>query len=151
MRTLAILTIPLIIGLIYVNSNAATNSDLKPKSISAEEMHKMVEDKANFTIIDARYEKHYKLEHIPGAINIPADKVNAETLAAVAPDMNAKLAFYCTDVDCTASRIGAAKAIGAGYKYVYEFLGGIKEWKEHNFPVTTAAAITPAPATAPAN
>jgi len=137
MKKLAILTISLFIGLIYVNSNAA-NENLKAKSISAEEMHKMVGDKANFTIIDARYEKHYQAEHIPGSINIPADKVNSETLAEIAPDINAKLVFYCSDTECTASRIGAAKAIGAGYKYVYEFLGGIKEWKEHKFPVTSA-------------
>lgn len=120
----------------------SANEDMKPKIISVDEMHKMVEDKANFTIIDTRYEKHFNDCHILGAINIPADKVNAQTLAQVAESVDSKLVFYCADTNCPASRIGAAKAIGAGYKYVYEFSGGIKEWEEHKHPVVCSNAST---------
>ena len=110
----------------------------KATHITAEEVNKMFEDQADFLLIDARYDELFKDGHIPGAISLPADVVNAETLAEHSDDMSKKLVFYCQDINCPASRIGAAKAIGAGYKYVYEFSGGYEDWKSHGYKVTKA-------------
>ena len=106
--------------------------------ITADELNKMIQDNASFVLIDARYDELFTSGHIPGAINIPADQVNSGTLAEHAEDMNTKLIFYCSDTHCPASRIGAAKAIGAGYKYVYEFPGGYADWQTHGYDVTKA-------------
>ncbi len=136
----------LILACLFIISSVSAAIAVQPLSssapqsivITAEELNKMMADGADFILIDARYEQMFKDGHIPGAISIPADKVNAESLAEHTEDMNRKLIFYCADTTCPASRIGAAKAIGAGYKYVYEFPGGIAEWKEHKYSITKA-------------
>lgn len=104
--------------------------------IAADELYKMIQDGADIVLIDARREADFKEGHIPSAISLPADKVDAESLAQYADNMNKKLVFYCADTNCTASRIGAAKAIGAGYKYVYEFPGGYADWKKCGYDFT---------------
>ena len=102
--------------------------------IPAEELHKMIEDKAHFVLIDTRYVDLFNKGHIEGAINLTAEEVNSESLAKVTEDdVHIKIVFYCGDVDCPASNIAAYKAIGAGYKYVYRYSGGYEDWLKHGF------------------
>ena len=124
----------LAIVLVASNSYAAKNVS----QISGEELHKMIEDNADFILIDARGTEEFKKEHIAGAINLPANKVDAETLEKLSDNMEKKLVFYCSSTKCTASRIASAKAFGAGYKYVYEYLGGLADWKEQKYKTVTA-------------
>lgn len=114
------------------------NQNANASHINASELKKMLDDGADLLLVDARNEELYKDGHIPGAVNIPADKVNSESLAVYAEDMNKKLVFYCSDTSNPSGRIGAAKAIGAGYKYVYELYGGYSEWKKNGYNVTKA-------------
>ena len=104
------------------------------KIISAETLKKMIDDKANLRIIDSRREKDYWEEHIEAAVSLPATDTNAQTLDGIVIDLDTKLVFYCQNLRCQASTIAASKAIGAGYKYVYEFSGGLDEWKKNGFP-----------------
>ena len=123
---------------LILSVSPALTAEKSPTIISIYELHNMVEDGTDFVLIDARTEDLFKTGHIPGAISLPADKVNSESLAEHADDMNKKLVFYCADTSCPASRISAAKAIGAGYKYVYELPGGFAEWKNESYSVTKA-------------
>lgn len=106
-----------------------------PLVISAETIRKMTNDEANLKIIDARREKEYWEQHIEGALSLPATEVNAKTLEEVVINMDTKLIFYCQNTKCTASEIAASKAIGAGYKYVYVYSGGMEDWISHNYPI----------------
>lgn len=108
-----------------------------PKVITAETLKKMMEDGAEFLLIDARRKKDYDDKHIAGAINLSAIDTNAKTLAEVAPEMDTKLVFYCQNAKCQASPIAASKALGAGYKYVYEFKNGLDEWVELGYPAVS--------------
>ena len=128
----------LFLSLSVTSSPAAASTASAPTStaISAEELYKMVKDGADIIMIDARTADKFREGHIPGAISMPADQVNAESLAEHAENMNKKFVFYCADTTCPASRIAAAKAIGAGYIYVYEFPGGYADWKSHGYDYT---------------
>ena len=128
----AIIFLALIITSITSISFAA-NEYPKSAPITGENLKKMFDDGAEFLLIDARREKDYDKEHIPGAINLSAIDTNAMTLAKIAPDINTKLVFYCQNVKCQASPIAASKAIGAGYRYVYEYSKGIEGWKKLGF------------------
>lgn len=110
------------------------NESHEPQVISAETINKMMHDDANLRLIDARREKDYWEEHIEGALSLPATEVNAQSLAEVVRNMETKLIFYCQNTKCQASRIAGSKAIGAGYRYVYEYSGGIEDWKDHDYP-----------------
>lgn len=134
--------IVLLVGLTATQAFAANNSEIE--TISAENLKKMSDDSAHFVLIDARRAKDYKKEHIIGSINLPALDVNSKTLAEIAPENKTKLVFYCQNLKCSASHIAASKALGAGYKYIYEFSGGIESWKQHGYPTKSSiAAKTP--------
>lgn len=121
-----------------LTSQAFAKNGAEIETISAETLKKMHDDSAKFILIDARRAEDYAKEHIVNAVNIPATEVNSKTLAEVASEMTAKLVFYCQNPKCSASHIAASKAIGAGYKYIYEFSGGIESWKEHNYPTVAS-------------
>lgn len=108
--------------------------------ISGATIKKMLDDKAAFQLIDARRKTDFDAEHIVGAISLPATDVNAESLAKISDDVNSKFVFYCQNPKCQASPIAAGKAIGAGYKYVYEYRGGIDDWKAADYETAKGAA-----------
>ena len=51
------------------------------KSITADELKKMIDNKTKLAIVDARTEMEYAQEHIPKALSIPPEKLGKiETL-----------------------------------------------------------------------
>ena len=129
--------IVLVVSLLTTQAFAKGGAEIE--TISAETLKKMHDDSAKFILIDARRAEDYAKEHIVKAINLPATDVNSKTLAEVAPEMTTKLVFYCQNLKCQASHIAASKALGAGYKYIYEFSAGIEGWKEHSYPTETSS------------
>ena len=92
------------------------------------------------------YEASYKKNHIPGAkqmefpipeVTILEEKVQNELLELLGPDKDQTIVFYCGFTKCTRSHNGAMWAVKLGYKNVYRLPGGIKAWKESDYPVAT--------------
>jgi rhodanese-related sulfurtransferase len=113
---------------------ASTKKD--PKEITAEQLKSMMSAKKAPIVVDARGGKYFDGEMIQGAVNLPADKTDAQSLEKIAPSKNAKLVFYCQNTACPASAIAGKKAQEAGYHHVYRYEGGIEEWKAKGFPTT---------------
>ena len=82
-------------------------------------------------VLDTRSIESYRREHIPGAINIPADEIGSRSLEAL---RRKTVVCYCWNVTChSATRVALALA-REGYD-VKELVGGIEEWKKAGFPV----------------
>lgn len=64
-----------------------------------------------------------------------ATKTNLIKLLGV--DKERLIVFYCGFTKCTRSHNGAMWATKLGYKNVYRHPGGIKAWKEADYPVGT--------------
>lgn len=115
------------------------------KIVSTEELKKWIDQKKAMLVIDTMpYEASYKKNHIPGAVQFelpiaemntmePAKKAELEKLLGA--DKNSQLVFYCGFTKCTRSHNGAMWAVKLGYKNVYRHPGGIKAWKEADYPV----------------
>lgn len=64
------------------------------KTISAEELKKMLDAKKRVVLVDTRTEQEFAQGHIPKAKNIPPEKVNA--IGTLLPKNKAlPLVFYC--------------------------------------------------------
>jgi thiosulfate/3-mercaptopyruvate sulfurtransferase len=115
------------------------------KVVSTEDLKKWIDEKKKMLIIDTMpYEDSYKKEHVPGAMQfefpIPEvtnldDKTKEAFLKMLGPDKYLPIVIYCGFVKCTRSHNGAMWAVKLGYKNVYRYPGGIKAWKEADYPI----------------
>ncbi len=65
--------------------------------VSAEQVKAWMESGRKFVLIDARLPEEYEKGHIPGAINIPAERMAIER-ARLPKDKSTLLVFYCRGV-----------------------------------------------------
>src|SRR5689334_16979344 len=79
------------------------------------------------TVIDARARVEYDEGHIPGAVNLPAEKVPS-LLRRLVKDRRRPLVFYCNGPKCTKSQKAARMAIALGYADVLEYNEGMPGW-----------------------
>ena len=77
-------------------------------------------------VVDVRSPDQYEKEHIPGAINIPLDKLE-EKLGELPRDR--PIVVYCGSSRCTASLKAARLLSEKGFTNIYRYVGGLADWK----------------------
>jgi rhodanese-related sulfurtransferase len=85
-------------------------------------------------VIEALPEQYYRQSHIPGAINIPHDEVDARA-AELLPDKRAEIVVYCASGPCRNSGVAANRLAGLGYTNVRDYHEGKAEWIDAGLPV----------------
>jgi len=119
----------------------ASAKELTPESIegttrvSAEQLVDLVESLPNLIMIDARKSSDYSKGHIEGAVSLPNTETDNASLAKVIPSKDTPVLFYCNGEKCGRSVVSAKAALGAGYKKIYWFRGGMEEWVAKALPV----------------
>ncbi|MBI5847882.1 MAG: rhodanese-like domain-containing protein [Nitrospirae bacterium] len=82
----------LLIGLLMFSCTLASAEGFK--IVSADELKKLMDAKKQIVVVDTRTEQEFAQGHLPKAINIPPEKVNAiNTL--LPKSKNVPLVFYC--------------------------------------------------------
>ena len=102
------------------------------KTITKEQLKERLE-KDQVHLVEVLEEEEYKASHIKGAENIPLKKIG--TVAKQKFNEKDNVVVYCSDYDCTASPTAAEKLEKLGFKNVYDYQGGKKEWKEAGLPM----------------
>ncbi|MFO0826890.1 MAG: rhodanese-like domain-containing protein [Phycisphaerales bacterium] len=98
----------------------------------------------NAVWLDPRPEADFEKGHIPGAINIPFARLDAEQefrLRGVTV-----IVVYDSDFDDALVKAVAKRLVAAGHKEVYVLRGGLKAWKRDGNSVETGAAAPATPA-----
>lgn len=90
-------------------------------------------------IVEALPEMYYRRAHLPGAINIPVERV-PELAARLLPDKNAEIVVYCANLPCPSSEIVAHSLIELGYGRVREYAAGKQDWIEAGYPTERGPA-----------
>ena len=65
-------------------------------TISRDELRRKIERGDSFTLFEVLPEPYYRKHHIPGAVHMPPNDVEA-TVSRVAPDKDAEIVLYCWD------------------------------------------------------
>lgn len=99
-----------------------------------------------FVLVDVRPKANYDYEHIKGAVNLFVSQAAPEEIAQVLPDKNAKIIVYCSGHTCSMSYHAAKRLVRLGYTNVFNYEGGIGEWRSYQQPIDRTA---PAVATNP--
>jgi len=93
-------------------------------------------DAGRITAVDALPESYYMQQHLPGALNLVADDVEARA-GQLLPDKTAAIVTYCSNPACQNSSQVAAILERLGYTNVRKYADGIQDWTEGGLPTQT--------------
>jgi rhodanese-related sulfurtransferase len=65
------------------------------ETISREELKAKIDGGESFALVETLQEVAYKHEHLPGAVNLPPDRVR-ELAPTLLPDKSAEIIVYCS-------------------------------------------------------
>lgn len=89
-------------------------------------------------VLEALPEKYYRQGHLPGALHMPHDQVDA-LAPAMLPDRGAQIVVYCANAQCRNSHIAAHRLSVLGYSDVSVYAAGKKDWEEAGLPLESLA------------
>jgi len=98
-----------------------------------------------FVLLEILPEEEYRKGHLPGAINVPPDRV-AELVPRLVRDRDEEIVVYCGDSECMASRRAAQEMEALGYTDVRAYEGGKRDWADNGLPLeneASPAAVAP--------
>jgi rhodanese-related sulfurtransferase len=101
--------------------------------ITRDQVKQIIDRHDNVIIVDATTEKDYAMEHIPGAVSIPAGK-ERELAPRLIKDKSQKVVTYCGSTACPASTKVAQGLEAMGYTNVNEYKPGKADWKAAGLP-----------------
>jgi len=88
-----------------------------------------------FVLVDVREESEFAKDHLPGAFHIGKGVIERD-IEARFPDLNTPLILYCGGG--FRSALAADNLQKMGYTNVISMDGGIRGWREKNYPLTKA-------------
>lgn len=103
------------------------------KETNVDEVKKMMDRGEDFVLVDVREESEFAKDHLPGAIHLGKGIIERDIEARV-PDVNTRVILYCGGG--YRSAMAADNLQKMGYKNVISMDGGVRGWREKNFPMT---------------
>ncbi len=85
-------------------------------------------------IVDALSPMSYAVSHLPGAVNMPPERVD-ELAQRLIPDRNTQVVVYCSSETCDSSVLAARRLVELGYANVSQYAGGKRDWVEAGLPL----------------
>ena len=132
------------LGYTKIKVYPAGSPDWKAKgaqmSVSAAFIKKQIDEKAAYTLIDARPKRVADKGMIPTAINI-SDSEFDKHVDKLPADKASLLIYYCGGLECVLSDNSAEKARKLGYSNVMTYPPGYPEWEKLNGPSSPIAAM----------
>lgn len=114
------------------------------QEITTQELQKWFKEKKKFILLDCRGVDYYLWEHIPQALNLRWKYVKDRS-SQVLPDKNVTIVTYCDGFTCEASLRCFSALEKVGYKNLFEYSGGLADWKAHGLKTVEDPAHKIAP------
>lgn len=126
-RKSIIVMIMLVVVLVFAacGANKSTAGEATYSHLDADEAASLIES-GECILIDVRSEEEFKIERIPGAINIPHDSGD-ENFTTALPDKNQRILLYC-DYGGVSKDTAEHLCKDLGYTNVSEF-DGLLVWE----------------------
>lgn len=98
---------------------------------------KIAIDAGSVTVLDTLGGEYYAKQHLPGAIELVLDEVDAQA-PALLPDRDDAIVTYCSNPACPNSGRVADRLTALGYINVRKYREGIQDWVESGLPTESA-------------
>ena len=103
-------------------------------TISRQDLLFRLADGDPIVIVEALGPMYYDDAHLPGALNLPHDRVD-ELAPALLPDLDATVVVYCSNTACQNSVVASRRLTQLGYTHVLEYVEGKQDWIEAGLPI----------------
>jgi len=113
----------LIIGFLIL---VGCSSDSNDKSVTYMEAKEKIINE-NAVLLDVRTEEEYNDEHIDGALLLPVDNINEDSVKDLIKDKNEVIIVYCRSGNRSSQALELLEDLG--YTEVYD-LGAMSNWEE---------------------
>lgn len=113
--------------------NLVNDAKSRVKECTVEDVKKRLDRGDKLTLIDTREESEFAKDHLPGAIHLGKGIIERDIEARV-PDLGQEMVLYCGGG--FRSALAADNLQKMGYTNVISMDGGIREWREKNYPLT---------------
>jgi rhodanese-related sulfurtransferase len=102
--------------------------------IDTDTLSRKMENGDELVLVDALSLISYAASHLPGAINLPPERVDDLAPWRI-PDLAAEIVVYCAGPTCTSSVEVAERLIELGYGNVCHYAGGKRAWADAGLPL----------------
>ena len=103
------------------------------KETDVDEVKERLDRGDKFLLVDVREESEFAKDHLPGAIYLGKGVIERDIEGRV-PDLNTPMVLYCGGG--FRSAMAADNLQKMGYTNVISMDGGVRGWREKNFPMT---------------
>lgn len=94
-----------------------------------------------FLLLNVLPVESFRKEHIPGSKNVPYDDVEfVQKVEALVPSKADKIVIYSGGIHCNKAIYAAKLLDQSGFSSIFEFPGGIEEWKKSGNLIETGFA-----------
>jgi len=109
------------------------DSKSRVKETTVDDVKQRLDQGEKFVLVDVREESEFVKDHLPGALHLGKGVIERDIEGRV-PDLNAPLVLYCGGG--FRSALAADNLQKMGYTNVISMDGGMREWREKNYPLT---------------
>ena len=102
--------------------------------IHRDSLHGKIERGEEFVLVDALPPLAYAGAHLPGAVNIPPERVD-DLAARRIPNVDLEVVVYCANPACESSVEVAERLVALGYTNVLHYSGGKEDWRAAGLPL----------------
>ena len=113
--------------------NIVNDAKSRVKQTSIHDVKTNLDRGERFMLIDVREESEFSKDHLPGAVHMGKGVIERDIELRV-PDLNTPMVLYCGGG--FRSALAADNLQKMGYTNVISMDGGIREWRENNYPLT---------------
>jgi rhodanese-related sulfurtransferase len=105
--------------------------------IARDDLVALLESGEALVLIDALGPISYGAAHLPGAINISPERVDALAGRRI-PGLDDLVVVYCANPSCESSVEVAERLVELGYRNVLHYAGGKEDWTDAGLPLEGA-------------
>ena len=109
------------------------DSKKRVRETTVDEIKSRLDRGDKFVLVDVREESEWQKDHLPGAIHMSKSVIERDVEHKV-PDLNTEMVLYCGGG--FRSALAADNLQKMGYTNVISMDGGVRGWREKNYPMT---------------
>ncbi len=113
--------------------NIVNDAKSRVKETTVDQIKQRLDRGEKFLLVDVREESEFAKDHLPGAVHMGKGVIERDIETRV-PDMNTPMVLYCGGG--FRSALAADNLQKMGYTNVLSMDGGVRGWREKNYPMT---------------